>query len=161
MSVLANEDSAEREIVVSRVIEGSSHLVYLAFTDESHLGQWWGPDGFSITTEAFQFTEGGEWVFSMHGPDGTDYPNWVEFQEIVPQVRIVLLHGERRGDPEAFTSVITFAPVEGGIEVMLRAIFPTTELRDRAAEEYHAAEGAAQTLGRLAEYVGQPKGETR
>lgn len=143
----------DREIVVSRVVEGPPSLVFEVFSDESHLDRWWGPDGFSITTEVFEFAVQGEWVFVMHGPDGTDYPNWVRFQEITPPQRIVLQHGERPDDPEAFTSVVTFVEVAGGTEVTLRSVFPTKALRDRAAEEYHAVEGGEQTLGRLAGYV--------
>ena len=48
----------------------------------------------------------------MHGPDGTDYQEWI-WTEIAPPERIALLHGESRGDPERHRSVISFAP-DGG-----------------------------------------------
>lgn len=144
---------AEREIAVSRIIEGPPSLVFMAFTEASHLARWWGPDGFSITTASFEFMVGGEWEFTMHGPDGTDYPNWVRFMEISPPERMVVHHGAVRDDPEAFTSVFTFVEVPRGTEVTLRNVFPTKELRDRAVEEYHAIEGAEQTLGALAAYT--------
>jgi ribosomal protein L13 len=35
----------------------------------------------------------------------------------------------------------------------MRTVFPTKELRDEAAEKYHAIEGGQQTLGNLAAYV--------
>jgi hypothetical protein len=35
----------------------------------------------------------------------------------------------------------------------MRTVFPTKELRDEAAEKYHAIEGAQQTLSNLATYV--------
>ena len=35
----------------------------------------------------------------------------------------------------------------------MRAVFPTKELRDEAAEKYHAVEGGQQTLSNLAAYV--------
>jgi hypothetical protein len=35
----------------------------------------------------------------------------------------------------------------------MRTVFPTKELRDEAAEKYHAAEGGQQTLSNLAAYV--------
>lgn len=37
----------------------------------------WGPEGFTTTTRAFEFRVGGEWDFVMHGPDGTDYTEWI------------------------------------------------------------------------------------
>lgn len=143
----------EREIVISRVIDGRRNLVFEAFTGEDHLGRWWGPTGFTITTSQFEFTPGGIWEFVMHGPDGTDYPNSVRFAEITPPERIVLLHGERADDPNAFTSIITLEDADGGTEVTLRSVFQTKEQRDTAIVEYHAVEGGEQTLGRLAEYL--------
>jgi uncharacterized protein YndB with AHSA1/START domain len=64
-----------------------------------------------------------------------------------------MLHGEHRGDPNAFESVLTFAPEGEATRVEMRTVFPTRELRDEAVEKYHAIEGGQQTLAKLAEYV--------
>lgn len=143
----------DREIVVSRLIDGPPGLVFGAYTEVRHLSRWWGPDGFSTTTQSFDFRPGGVWVFTMHGPDGTDYPNHVEYQEISPHDRIVLLHGSRENDPEAFTSTITFTERDGGCEVTLRSVFNSKEQRDEVVERYHAIEGAEQTLARLGAHI--------
>jgi uncharacterized protein YndB with AHSA1/START domain len=68
--------------------------VFEAFTEVRHLSQWLGPEGFTTTTRAFEFRVGGEWVFVMHGPDGTDYQEWISWTEIVPLERIEMLNGE-------------------------------------------------------------------
>jgi uncharacterized protein YndB with AHSA1/START domain len=65
--------TADREIVMSRVIGAPRELVFEAFTRVRHLSRWWGPEGFTTTTRSFEFRVGGEWDFVMHGPDGTDY----------------------------------------------------------------------------------------
>jgi uncharacterized protein YndB with AHSA1/START domain len=148
-----HEPESEREIVVSRAIDGPRALVFEAFTDAGRLGQWWGPDGFTTTTHAFEFRVGGVWDYTMHGPDGVDYPNWIEWREIVPPARIVALHGARADDPEAFVSTFTFAERDGATELTLRSVFPTKALRDQVVAEFHAVEGAEQTLGRLAGYL--------
>src|SRR4051812_18626961 len=101
--------TADREIVISRTVDAEPALVFEAFTDVRHLSNWWGPDGFTITTRAFEFRVGGEWTFVMHGPDGTDYQEWICWTEIVPPARIAMLHGERRDDPNAFSAVLTFS----------------------------------------------------
>jgi uncharacterized protein YndB with AHSA1/START domain len=106
----AQSASADREIVISRVIDAPRELVFEVFTEVRHLSQWWGPEGFTTTTRAFEFRVAGEWVFVMHGPDGTDYQEWICWTEIAPPERIAMLHGESRGDPNAFESVLTFAP---------------------------------------------------
>src|SRR5512144_1655627 len=145
--------TADREIVISRVISAPQEMVFEAFTEVRHLSRWWGPEGFTTTTRAFEFRVGGEWAFVMHGPDGTDYPEWISFTEIVPPERIALLHGELRGDPNAFASVLTFAPDGAATRIEMRTVFPTKELRDEAVERYHAIEGGQQTLSNLAAYV--------
>jgi uncharacterized protein YndB with AHSA1/START domain len=89
----------------------------------------------------------------MHGPDGTDYPEWISWSEIVVPERIALRHGEFRGDPNAFESIMTFEPDGAGTRVETRALFATKELRDEAAEKYHAIEAGQQTLNNLAAYI--------
>ncbi|MEU8665002.1 SRPBCC family protein [Actinoplanes philippinensis] len=143
----------DREIVISRLIDAPRELVFTAFTEVRHLSRWWGPEGFSTTTRSFAFGEGGVWEFVMHGPDGTDYPEWITWTEIVTPERIALLHGEHRDDPDAFTSILTFAAEGAATRIEMRTVFPTRELRDRAVEKYHAIEGGRQTLEHLAAYV--------
>jgi uncharacterized protein YndB with AHSA1/START domain len=145
--------AGDREIVISRVIEAPPELVFEAFTEVRHLSQWWGPEGFTTTTRSFEFSVGGEWQFVMHGPDGTDYPEWITWGEITPPERIAMLHGEYRDDPNAFESVLTFSPDGAATRIEMRTVFPTRELRDEAVEKYHAVEGGQQTLGNLAAYV--------
>jgi hypothetical protein len=55
--------ASEREIVITRTIDAPRELVFAAFTEVSHLSRWWGPDGFTTTTRAFAFREGGAWDF--------------------------------------------------------------------------------------------------
>ena len=145
--------TADREIVVTRAIGAPRELVFEAFTQVRHLSRWWGPEGFSTTTRSFEFRVGGAWDFVMHGPDGTDYQEWITWREIVPPERIALLHGESRGDPNAFESVITFAPDGAATRIEMRTVFRTKEMRDEVVEKYRAIEGGQQTLRHLADYV--------
>ncbi len=144
---------ADREIVISRVIDAPRWLVFEAFTEVRHLSQWWGPEGFTTTTQSFEFRVGGEWDFTMHGPDGTDYSEWITWTEIVQPERIELLHGESRSDPNAFQSVLTFEADGETTRIEMRTVFPTQDLRNEAVEKYHAVEGGQQTLSNLAAYV--------
>ena len=149
----AQPATADREIVISRVIDAAREVVFEAFTEVRHLSRWWGPEGFTTTTQSFEFRIGGEWDFVMHGPDGTDYPEWITWTEIARPGRIALLHGESRGDPNAFESVLTFEPHGAATRIEMRTVFPTKELRAQAVERYHAIEGGQQTLSHLAAYV--------
>jgi len=149
----AQSATADREIVITRVIDGPQELVFEAFTEIRHLSRWWGPEGFTTTTRVFDFRVGGKWDFVMHGPDGTDYQEWISWSEIAPPERIAMLHGEFRDDPNAFESIITFAPDGAATRVEMRAVFPTRELRVEAVEKYHAIEGGQQTLSKLAAHI--------
>ena len=144
---------SDRQIVICRLIDAPRELVFEAFTEVRHLSRWWGPEGFTTTTQSFEFRVGGEWVFVLHGPDGTDYPEWITWTEISPPERIALLHGEFREDPNAFESVLTFEPDAAATRIEMRTVFPTKELRDEAVEKYHAIEGGQQTLGNLAAHI--------
>ena len=149
----AQSANADRMIVISRLIDAPRELVFEAFTEVRHLSRWWGPEGFTTTTRTFEFRVGGVWDFVMHGPDGTDYPEWISWTEIAPPDRIEMLHGEFRGDPNAFTSVLTFQRDGEATRIEMLTIFPTKELRQEAVEKYHAIEGGQQTLSNLADFV--------
>src|ERR1700759_5374601 len=123
----AQSATADREIVISRVIDAPRELVFEAFTEVRHLSQWWGPEGFTTTTRAFEFRVGGVWDFVMHGPDGTDYQEWITWTEILRPERIELQHGEFLGDPDVFESVITFTADGAATTIEMRTVFPTKE----------------------------------
>src|SRR5579863_8187962 len=54
----AQSATADREIVISRVISAPRELVFEAFAEVRHLSRWWGPEGFTTTTRAFEFRVG-------------------------------------------------------------------------------------------------------
>jgi uncharacterized protein YndB with AHSA1/START domain len=147
-------ESDVKTIVGSRLIDAPRELVWLAWTDPRHLAQWWGPDGFTTTTSAFDFRPGGVWRFVMHGPDGRDYENRVTFDAIVKPERLDYHHGG--GDdvePVQFRTTVTFEDAAGKTRVTLRGVFPSAEERARVIREYGADKGLVQTLARLDGYV--------
>jgi len=147
-------DSDPRVIEGTRLFDAPRELVFAAFSNPEHLAHWWGPDGFTITTHAFDFRPGGVWRFVMHGPDGRDYRNRVTFEEIVPPERIVYRHGG--GDdvePVRFRTTVGFATVGAKTRVTWRSVFPTAEERARVIRDYGADKGLAQTMARLADYL--------
>ncbi len=70
------------EIVTTRIVSASINLAYKAWTDPTHLKNWWGPAGFTNTFNEFDLRPGGKWIFIMHGPDKGNYQNECEFIEI-------------------------------------------------------------------------------
>jgi uncharacterized protein YndB with AHSA1/START domain len=144
--------TADRDIVIARRFDAPRELVWRAWTEPEHLIQWWGPQGFTNTFHEIDVRPGGVWRFVMHGPDGTDYDNFVRFIEVVRPERIVFDHGTS-ADNVMFRSTATFEEADGGTTVTMRALFPTREERDAAIEKYGAIEGGKQTLDRLGEHL--------
>ncbi|MFZ2313796.1 MAG: SRPBCC family protein [Methylobacter sp.] len=85
-------ESADREIVGSRVFNVPRERLFDAWSDPDQLMQWWGPKGFTNTFHEFDMRPGGNCRFVMHGPDGTDYDNHSVFVEVVKPERIVFDH---------------------------------------------------------------------
>lgn len=149
------EPEEERQIVTTRVIEGPRELVFRAWTDPRHLNRWFGPHGFTTTTRVFDFRPGGVWDFDMNAPDGTVFPNHIEWRTIVPPERIEYVQGAHENDPEAFETTVTFAERAGGTEITLRVLLRTRARKEYLTEHFNAVEGARETLERLAAWVAE------
>jgi uncharacterized protein YndB with AHSA1/START domain len=141
-------------IIGTRVFDAPRELVWAAWSDPKHLAQWWGPNGFTTTTSAFDMRPGGVWRFVMHGPDGRDYQNLVTFDEIVKPERIVYRHGGGEDvEPVQLTQTATFEDLGGKTRLTMRGVFPSAEERGRVIREYGADKGLVQTLARLDDYL--------
>ena len=153
-------NTADRELVVSRVYDAPRELVWEALANPQHVVNWWGPVGFTTTTEKMDLRPGGQWIHVMHGPDGANYPNHSTFTEVVKPERIVYVHrGRREGGPGVhFVMTWTFEALsEKQTRLTLRQVYESKEMRDLIVKEYGAAEGAKQTLARLAEFLDPDK----
>ncbi len=86
------QDAAARVFCNRRIVPFNREQVWEAWTDPSRLALWFGPTGFSSTFHEFDPRAGGIWRFTMHGPDGQDYPNENRFAEFIRPERIVYDH---------------------------------------------------------------------
>jgi uncharacterized protein YndB with AHSA1/START domain len=147
--------AADREIVLSRVFDAPRERVWRAWTDPEQVVKWWGPRGFTTTIHEMDVRVGGVWRHTMHGPDGSDYPNKSVFVEVVEPERIVYSHGGAKmgGTAAQFNSTWTFEAQGDKTKLTMRLVFPTAEDCDRVVREYGAVEGGKQTLERLAEHL--------
>jgi len=148
-----NQDTSEREIVLTREFDTPPDAVFDAWTSPDKIGQWWGPAGFTTTTYSMDFREGGVWDYTMHGPDGTDFKNYIKYTEIVEPERLSYEHGEEVEQGPLFRGIVIFEDLVSKTRLTLRTVFPTKEARDKNVEEFGAIEGGKQTLGRLASHL--------
>ncbi len=84
--------AADTEIVCTRAFPVAREDLFEAFCDPRQLAQWWGPKGFTNTIETFDLVPGGDWLYTMHAPNGTDFLNESRFIEIARPERIVFEH---------------------------------------------------------------------
>jgi uncharacterized protein YndB with AHSA1/START domain len=149
------ENFADREIVITRVFDAPRELIWNAWTDPKQIVRWWGPRGFTTTIHEMDVRPGGVWRHTMHGPDGTDYPNQNVFIEVVKPERIVYsLTGGKQGDRGTQAEVRwTFDAQGNKTKLTLRKLFPSAEAREHVVKTYGAIEGGNQTLDRLGEHL--------
>lgn len=141
------EPIESRSDIRSKVIPASPSAVFAAIQDPARIARWWGPDGFTSTIHSFEFTPGGRWLLTMHGPDGKDYPNESRFTRIVPDrlFEIEHLNGHH------FILTLELEPTAQGTTVRWRQTFDTAEYYRKLAD--FVAGANEQNLNRLAAEV--------
>lgn len=146
--------NSDREFILTRLLDAPRELVFDVWTKPEHIVSWWGPTGFTTTSQEMDVKPGGSWRFMMHGPDGRDYPNKIIFIEVVKPSRLVYKHsGEADTEDVKFHVTITFAEKGKKTELTMHMIFETAAEFERVKREYGAEEGAYQHVARLAEYL--------
>ena len=147
--VETRSSSIDRTMAATRILNAPRDLVWKVLTEPGHIKNWWGPNGFSLTTHKHEIRTGGQWNFTMHGPDGTDYPNEMVFDELVPIERIVYSHGPT----PRFQMFIQLSDLGDKTELRWKNVFENDQEFKQAVEVFHAVEGQQQTINRLSEYL--------
>lgn len=137
------------EIVSTRHLAVRPEAAFAAFADPEALARWWGPMGFTNSFAEFQFVPGGAWNFTMHGPDGTDYYNESQFDEIAAPGRIVLTHLRPM---HRFVMTMTYDAEAGGTRLTWRLRFDSAEEVERIRQFVVPAN--EQNFDRLATVLG-------
>jgi len=135
--------STENTLTAVRVFDMPRDKVFGAWADPELLARWWGPNGFTNTFHEFAFKEGGQWRYTMHGPDGKDYPNHNVFEQILPQERIAIRH--LSGHEFVLTAV--FEDAGAGTRLTFRQQFMDAEEYEQVKP--YCVEGNEQNLDRL------------
>lgn len=146
-------DTRERELVMTRIINAPRVLVFKVWTEAEHMAKWWGPNGFTNTIHSMEVKRGGHIDFIMHGPDGTDYPNYIAYKEVERPSKLCYLHGSVANDPKAFDVTVTFEDLGQKTEITMKMVFNSREEKDFVVEKYGAIEGNKQTMDRLEKYL--------
>lgn len=126
---MANENNIQdNQLFITRVIYAPRQLVFKVWTDPEHMPLWWGPNGFTNTIHAMKASTGGFCEYTMHGPDGTDYPNYQSYKEIIPNEKIEYLHGTNADDVEnGFHVVVNFENEQDATRINMLMTFESVE----------------------------------
>ena len=145
--------TSANDIRIVRIYDAPVALVWDAWTDVNQVAQWWGPRGFTLTTHSKDLRPGGHWSYTMHGPDGTDWPNYARYHVVEPYARLEYDHGASSADAKPlFRVTATFRDLGGRTEFDMRMTLPTPEEAAQTRVFIKAAGGNG-TWDRLAEFL--------
>lgn len=144
--------SNSNDIRLTRVYDAPARAVWDAWTILEQAEKWWGPRGFTLTTHSKDLRAGGHWRYTMHGPDGVDYPNLTTYHVVEPHRRLVYDHGATDDRPPLFRVSVTFVEESGKTTMEMVMTLPSPEAAAQTAQFIKKAGGNA-TWDRLAEHL--------
>lgn len=116
--------TADRTMVLSRLIAAPPDVVWRCWTDPAILPRWFGPEGYSCQTREIDLRPGGVWRFDMTGPDGTVWRNRHRFLRHDAPQRITFLMDADDDAQEPMQVEVTLAPEAGGTRITQAVLFP-------------------------------------
>lgn len=126
--------SADRTLVITRVLDAPREIVFAAWVEERQAAQWWGPKGFTSVACTMDVQVGGRWRRVMRSPDGVEHRARGIYREIVPPERLVFTYSWERNpghDRHETLVTLTFADLGGRTALTLRQEgFETIAARD-------------------------------
>jgi uncharacterized protein YndB with AHSA1/START domain len=140
------------EIKITRIYDAPVKAVWDAWCDPKQAAQWWGPRGFTITTHSKDLRVGGTWNYTMHGPDGVDYPNITKYFEVEKYSRLVYDHGANANQPPLFRVTVNFTELKNKTKMEMSMAFESVEKATEIGKFIKKAGGEG-TWDRLAEYL--------
>jgi uncharacterized protein YndB with AHSA1/START domain len=140
------------EIRITRVYDARVKAVWEAWTGPAQVAKWWGPRGFTLTTHSKDLRPGGHWNYTMHGPDGTDYPNTTKYFEVEKHAKLVYDHGGSDERAPMFRVTVLFSEKNGKTTMDMSMTHPMPEAAEETRKIIKKA-GGNSTWDRLAEYL--------
>ena len=147
-----NAKNKANEIHIVRVYDAPVRAVWEAWTDPAQAAKWWGPRGFTITNHSKNLKVGGHWHYTMHGPDGVDYPNKTKYFEVEECRKLVYDHGANDEQAPLFRVTVLFKEEGGKTTMDMTMALPSPEAA-QATRGFIRKAGGNATWDRLAEYL--------
>ena len=139
------ERKSERELVVTRTINGPARLVFEAWTKPELFRQWWVPKsmGMSLLSCEMDVRAGGRYRLEFaHGDSQLAF--FGTYKEVTPHSRLVWTNEE---SDEGSVTTVTFAEKGGKTLLVMHELYPSKEALDAAGT------GAADAMGETFEQL--------
>ncbi|HKS23508.1 MAG TPA: SRPBCC family protein [Thermoanaerobaculia bacterium] len=149
------ERKSEREVVVTRTINGPARLVFEAFTQPELFKRWWVPKSFGVSLVSCEMDvrAGGRYRL-VFGPGREFYGRYLE---VIPYSRLVWTNEE--GEEGGAVTTVTFEEQGGTTLLTMYDLYPSKEALDAAIDGMEG--GMSETLDQLDELVVTLARETR
>ncbi len=147
------ERKSDRELVVTRTINGPARLVFEAWSKPELLKQWWVPKSFGlslISCEADVRVGGGYRLVFRHPAAPEPMAFYGKYLEVVPASRLVWTNEETGGSGQVTT--VTFEEKGETTLVVLHELYPSKEALDDAISS-GSTSGMGETFDQLDEFV--------
>jgi len=145
------ERKSDREVVVTRTINGPARIVFEAFTKAELLKRWWVPKSMGMTLLSCEVDArvGGKYrlVFEYGGPEPAAF--FGTYVEVTPYSRLAWTNEE--GGEGGPVTTVTFEDQGARTLVVLRENYPSKEALDAAGTG--AGEALVETFAQLDELL--------
>ena len=145
------ERKSDREVVVTRTINGPARIVFEAFTRAELLERWWVPKSMGMTLLSCEVDArvGGKYrlVFDHGGPEPAAF--FGTYVEVKPYSRLAWTNEE--GGEGGPVTTVTFEEKGGKTLVVLHESYPSKEALDAAGTG--AADAMVETFDQLDELL--------
>jgi uncharacterized protein YndB with AHSA1/START domain len=147
------ERKSERELVVTRTINGPARIVFEAWTKPELFKQWWAPKSFGLSMLSCEMDvrAGGSYrlVFG-HAASPQPMEFFGRYIEVTPHSRLVWTNEE--GDDGGAVTTVTFEEKDGKTLLVMHDLYPSKEALDGAIAS-GSTSGMGETLQQLDELV--------
>ena len=126
------ERTSERELVVTRTIDGPAQIVFDAWTKPELLQRWWVPRSYPITLLSVEMDvrEGGSYRLTFQVDPTTTMAFFGRYLEVSPPKRLVWTNEEGEGD--ATVTTVTFDEDGGRTRLVVHDLYPSKDALDEA-----------------------------
>jgi uncharacterized protein YndB with AHSA1/START domain len=126
------ERTTERELVITRNVNGPARLVFEAWTNPELFRQWWIPKSFGLSVLSFDadIRTGGQYRLVMKHGDAEPMAFFGKYLEVTPHSRIVWTNEEAEGGGPV--STVTFEEKGDRTRMVMHELYPSKEALDAA-----------------------------